>query len=254
MMQQHRRGRYRERSGGKQDRAPYRSYGGDRGGESGGGREKYRDRGRDRDSHERSNTQRSTSSSTSAPSPIPIDLRPSGILTKYLHLSSGQNNLTPTDTRSKYAPPEDGIVPTRENCDFHLFKYNEETDKQVEVPLLNYKSFFVFGRDPELADIVLADEEDGDLVSKQHAVLQFRRSPKGPNTDHDVDGDGDGGNVCCYLMDLGSTNGTFLNDDKSELPKKRYIQLKGNDVFKLGDYDSVVEFMLLEDKSKIGSH
>ena len=174
------------------------------------------------------------SASGSASSPIPIDLRPSGVLTKYLHLSTGPN-LGSHDARSKYAAPEDAVVPTRKNCAFHLFKYNEETDTQVEVPLLNYKSYFVFGRDAELADVLVADDEDGDLVSKQHAVLQFRKG--GPEN----------GNVRCYLMDIGSTNGTFLNDDKVELPTKRFIQLKNNDVFKLGDYDSVLEFMVIED-------
>lgn len=168
--------------------------------------------------------------------PIPIDLRPSGILTKYLHLlPATSENIIITNSKSKYAPPEDEIIPTADNCNIHLFKYNEELDKQIEIPLYNYKSYFIFGRDAEISDIILSDEEDGDVVSKQHAVIQFRESKE------------DKSKVKCYLMDLGSTNGTFLNDDKVELPTKRYIELKNNDFFKLGDYDSIIEFMILED-------
>lgn len=167
--------------------------------------------------------------------PIPIDLKPSGILTRYLHLSNpgAGSPIRESDARAKYAPPDDSIIPTAKNSNFHLFKYNEETKQQTEIPLFNYKSFFLIGRDAELADIVIQDDEDGDLVSKQHAVLQFRKSEKGV--------------VCCYLMDLGSTNGTFLNDSREELPTKRYIQLKNNDVFKFGDYESIVEFSVIMD-------
>lgn len=240
-MQQHGSRRYGERRSGKHDRASQSGARHTRSGGEGGGRHKHRERdGKGvqwQDGGE--GGQRKPAGVSAATTPIPIDLRPSGVLTKYLHLSAGQK-VAPHDARAKYAPPEDAVVPTKENCAFHLFKYNEETDTQEEVPLLNYKSYFVFGRDAELADVVVADDEDGDLVSKQHAVLQFRRGR---------DATADAAGVRCYLMDIGSTNGTFLNDDKAELPTKRYVQLKNNDVFKLGDYDSVLEFMVLEDRA-----
>ncbi|KAG0678881.1 Smad nuclear-interacting protein 1 [Pichia californica] len=173
------------------------------------------------------NTRLSNKFDNNHPTPIPIDLRPSGILTKYI---SNENII-----KSKYIPPDDEIIPTFENCNIHLFKFNEETNKQIEIPIFNFKSYFIFGRDNEISDIIISDNEDGDLVSKQHAVLQFRLK-----NDEKV--------VKCYLIDLGSTNGTFLNDDKTELPSKRFIELKNNDVFKLGDSESIIEFMIVENK------
>lgn len=168
--------------------------------------------------------------------PIPIDLKPSGILTKYLHLTT--DNVKPlidADVRNKYSPPEDAVIPDSINCKIHIFKYNEDTNKQTEIPLYNFKSFFIIGRDEELSDITISkDNEDGDLVSKQHLVIQFRKNNNGI--------------VNCYILDLGSTNGTFLNDADDELPKKRFIQLKNKDVFRLGDPDSVLEFMVIEDQ------
>lgn len=164
--------------------------------------------------------------------PIPISLKPSGILTKYLHQTSN----TTTDTVNEYSPPDDAIIPTSSNCSFHLFKYNRDTDTQVEIPLYDFKSYFILGRDEEQCDItILKETEDGDLVSKQHAVLQFRK------------GNNDASSVKCFLLDLGSTNGTFLNESMDELPKKRFIQLKDKDYFCLGDPESVLEFMVIED-------
>lgn len=198
----------------------------------------YRSRRSDRGNEDR-NKSKSKSTSNSKPEQkqkpkrIPVDLKPSGILTKYLHLSD-KSSISANDVKSKYTPPKDEIIPTPNNCRYHLFKYNEKTDEQIEIPLLNYKSFFIFGRNKEISDIVIDDDEDGDLVSKQHAVLQFR----------DLKNDG---MARLYLLDMGSTNGSFLNDDKVELPTRRFIELKNNDVFKLGDYDSILEFMVIED-------
>ena len=213
-----------------------------------GYRHEYRDEHRPQDyqsekrhSFRRPEHQVSTMSSTQQSiKPIPIDLKPSGILTKYLHLQQnpvGNDNAGLKESGSKYAPPDDAVVPTAQNCPFHLFKYNDDTKKQVEVPIFNFKSYFLFGRDSELCDIVIdKDTEDGDLVSKQHAVLQFKKSKKVPDR------------VDCFIMDMGSTNGTFLNDSDVELPSKRYIQLKNKDFIRFGDYDAVVEFMIVEDK------
>lgn len=168
--------------------------------------------------------------------PITIDLRPSGILTKYMHITENPStSLKVNDIGNKYTPPEDEIVPDSMNCKIHLFKYNKETDQQVEIPVYSFKSYFVIGRDEELSDIVIStDNEDGGLVSKQHAVLQFKK---------DVNN-----NANCYLLDLKSTNGTFLNDADEELPSQRYIQMKNNDFFRLGDPDSVLEFMIIQDE------
>lgn len=203
--------------------------------------DKYRDdRSRDdrRNYHRTSRRNDDSRYETSIAKPKRIDPRPSGILVKYADFQRAPSSqkLTVIDTLNKYTPPEDEIIPTKENCNYHLFKYNEDTEKQIEIPLYNFKSFFIFGRDKELSDIVIDEEtEDGDLVSKQHAALQFRKNKDSDNS------------VTCYIIDLGSTNGIFLNGSEVELPKKRYIQLKNKDYFKLGDYDSILEFTVIQD-------
>ncbi len=57
-------------------------------------------------------------------------------------------------------------------------------------------------------------------VSKQHAVLQFRRTEKA-----------DGSNlVRPYIMDLGTVNGTFLNGERIEPERFYELLLKVSDV------------------------
>lgn len=187
----------------------------------------YRDRDRDRD--------RDRNSRDNMPvKRLKVSLKPSGILTKYINTNQldSEGNKIILENKSKYSPPDDSFIPDS-SCKIHLFKYNEETKKQTEVPLINYKSFFILGRDNSSADIIISPQEDGDLISKQHAVLQFRKFSNNE--------------VKLYLLDLKSTNGTFLNNEKTELPTNRFIELKNKDTFRLGDYNSILEFILITD-------
>lgn len=162
---------------------------------------------------------------------LKVVMKPSGILnysaTKHLKGSA----------KSFYTEPEDAAVPDAK-FRYHLFKFIG--DKESEIPLITGSSYLTVGRDPKSVDITIdKNSEGGGLVSKIHAVLQFKRSKDDPSL------------INAFILDLNSTNGTFLNGSKVELPKKRYIQLKSQDRLKFGDFDSPIEFVLVEDNTML---
>lgn len=83
----------------------------------------------------------------------------------------------------------------------------------METLYLHRKSNFIFGREESLADVVLAHPS----CSKEHAVLQYRKTKKGP---------------ALYLIDLDSTNGTYLNGEK--MVASHYVQVLDGDVISFG--------------------
>lgn len=86
----------------------------------------------------------------------------------------------------------------------YVFKNGEVVDT-----LYVYRqSAYLIGRDAQVADIVVAHPS----CSKQHAVIQFRYTEKKGVMA-----------VRPYIMDLESTNGTFLNGERIECSK--YIEL-----------------------------
>ncbi|KFD57475.1 hypothetical protein M514_01578, partial [Trichuris suis] len=91
------------------------------------------------------------------------------------------------------------------------------------------------GRDRNIADIPV----DHPSCSKQHAVFQYRSVPveleDGTTVFH----------VKPYLIDLGSANGTYLNNERME--PQRYYELFEKDVFRFGY--STREYVLLNEKS-----
>uniref|UniRef100_A0A0E0HHQ5 FHA domain-containing protein n=1 Tax=Oryza nivara TaxID=4536 RepID=A0A0E0HHQ5_ORYNI len=84
-------------------------------------------------------------------------------------------------------------------------------------------SSYLFGRERKVADIPI----DHPSCSKQHAVLQYRlvekEQPDGMMSKQ----------VRPYLMDLGSTNGTFINENRIE--PSRYYELFEKDTIKFGN-------------------
>lgn len=107
---------------------------------------------------------------------------------------------------------------------FYVFKGEE----QLDTLHVSRQSAYLFGRNPEIADIVLQHPSS----SSQHAVLQYRALPNK-----------DTGKLNClpYLMDLESTNGSFINGVR--IDSARYYQLKKGDVLKFGS--STREYVLL---------
>ncbi|XP_042058075.1 FHA domain-containing protein DDL-like isoform X2 [Salvia splendens] len=114
----------------------------------------------------------------------------------------------------------------------YVFKGGEVLNDPLYV---HRQSCYLFGRERRVADI----PTDHPSCSKQHSVLQYRQveeeNPDGGVTKR----------VRPYLMDLGSTNGTFVNDERLE--SQRYYELFEKDTIKFGN--SSREYVLLHENS-----
>ncbi|EHB18721.1 Smad nuclear-interacting protein 1 [Heterocephalus glaber] len=81
---------------------------------------------------------------------------------------------------------------------------------------------------PPAGELIADIPIDHPSCSKQHAVFQCRLV-KYTHADGTV-----GRRVKPYIIDLGSGNGTFLNNKRTE--PQRYYELKQKDVLKFGEY------------------
>lgn len=125
----------------------------------------------------------------------------------------------------KFSEPEDARGPTR-RWRLYVFKGEEILDTLY----LHRQSAYLIGRERKICDIPV----DHASCSKQHAVIQYR-----------LTGEGEEKSVKPYLMDLQSTNGTFINGERVE--DSRYYELKEKDIVKFGE--STREYVLLNDES-----
>jgi len=116
-------------------------------------------------------------------------------------------------------PPECRLPPMKWRI--YIFAKQEEKPKIVHVHRM---LGILFGKDRRVADI----PTDHPTCSKQQAVLHYRYMPEM-------------GMVNPYIMDLESTNGTFLNGKRLEAA--RYYEMRERDVLKFGM--SSREFVLL---------
>ncbi|KAF9587777.1 hypothetical protein IFM89_005652 [Coptis chinensis] len=102
----------------------------------------------------------------------------------------------------------------------YVFKAGEVLNEPLYI---HRQTCYLFGRERRVADV----PTDHPSCSKQHAVIQFRQVEKEQP---------DGmlkKQVRPYLMDLGSTNGTFLNENRIE--PERYYELFERDTIKFGN-------------------
>lgn len=130
-----------------------------------------------------------------------------------------------------YTEPPEAANPTL-RWRLYTFKGGD----QVGEPLyIHRQRHYLFGRERRVADI----PSDHPSCSKQHAVLQYRRTSKEGPDGMPIEA------VRPYLMDLGSTNGTFINSERLE--SQRYYELLEQDVLKLGN--SSREYVLLHEGS-----
>jgi len=90
------------------------------------------------------------------------------------------------------------------------------------------QSKYIFGRDKDQCDIHLHHSS----CSTVHAVLQYRLRL-----------DSHGRHIYPYLIDLGSSSGTYLN--RRRIDSNRYYKLEENDVIQFGE--SSKEFILILD-------
>lgn len=127
-------------------------------------------------------------------------------------------------------PPEARKPKTR----WRLYPF--KGDESLPVLYIHRQSAYLLGRDRLVVDLPL----DHPSCSKQHAVLQYRL------VDFERDDGTMGRRVSPYIIDLGSANGTFVNNNKIE--PQRYVQLLEKDMLKFGF--SSREYVLLHEKSK----
>lgn len=130
----------------------------------------------------------------------------------------------------KYNEPPEARIPKRR---WRLYPFKD--DEPLPVMYIHRQSAYLLGRQRKIADIPI----DHPSCSKQHAVFQYRLVEY-------TRSDGTGGRrVKPYIIDLGSGNGTFLNNQRIE--PQRYYELKEKDVLKFGF--SSREYVLLHEFS-----
>lgn len=128
----------------------------------------------------------------------------------------------------KYNEPSEARKPKRR---WRLYPFKGDT----ALPMLpvHRQSAYLLGRDRRIADIPI----DHPSCSKQHAVLQYRL------TDYHRPDGSLGRKVRPYVIDLGSANGTFINN--KQIDSQRYVELMERDVIKFGF--SSREYVLLHE-------
>lgn len=100
---------------------------------------------------------------------------------------------------------------------------------------IHRQSAYLIGRERGICDLPV----DHPSCSKQHAVLQYRL------VDYKRDDGSQGRRVLPYLIDLGSANGTYINNQRMD--PERYYELRENDVIKFAF--STREYVLLHEES-----
>ncbi|KAJ9060502.1 hypothetical protein DSO57_1030282 [Entomophthora muscae] len=130
----------------------------------------------------------------------------------------------------KYNEPPEALKPTS-RWRWYAFKGEE----QIDILQLHRQSAYLIGKDRKVADIPL----DHASISKQHAVLQYRKVVENnPITGQPRPV------VKPYIIDLESSNGTFVNGAK--IPPSRYFELKSADVIKFAF--STREYVFLQEE------
>eukprot|EP00922_Rhytidocystis_sp_ex-Travisia-forbesii_P019615 GHVS01029008.1.p1 GENE.GHVS01029008.1~~GHVS01029008.1.p1 ORF type:complete len:281 (+),score=46.91 GHVS01029008.1:199-1041(+) len=133
----------------------------------------------------------------------------------------------------KYCVPAEARNPT-DKWRMYMFKKDQDTknedhkidtsEQPTKVLHLHRQQCYLFGKESRVCDIYMLHP----TISKQHAVVTYRY-----NQVRDI--------VIPYLMDLESTNGTFLNDER--IDACRYYELCEQDTVRFGR--SSREYVLL---------
>jgi smad nuclear-interacting protein 1 len=132
--------------------------------------------------------------------------------------SSSRNGI-----KSFYKEPSEARLPERH------WRLSISKDGEDLPPYRIYRqSKYIFGRDKDQCDIRLHHSS----CSNIHAVLQYRLRV-----------DSHGRHIYPYLIDLGSSHGTYLN--RRRIDPNRYYKLEENDVIQFGE--SSKEFILILD-------
>ncbi|KAL9180255.1 hypothetical protein ACHAXT_008225 [Thalassiosira profunda] len=170
------------------------------------------------------------------PNKAKADFGLSGALAGDAHTGNVFNGVT-----LKFSEPPEARIPNTRWRLYVFRKKDPDADKKDDGLLDTYhisrQSAYLFGRERKVADIPV----DHPSLSKQHAVLQYRALPARSKEIGAPD------KLQCkpYLMDLESTNGTFINGVR--LDPARYYELRRGDVITLGA--SSREYVLLTEQS-----
>ncbi|KAN0030459.1 hypothetical protein ACTA71_009097 [Dictyostelium dimigraforme] len=163
------------------------------------------------------------------------DFKPSGSLkndnsSNYGSSNSNRNNGEDDEENKiklKWYEPAEAKLPN-EKWMLYPFKGKE----QLDTIYLHRKKSFLFGRNREIADIPI----DHPSCSSQHAVIVFRIRKKEDQKTGSIKTF-----TLPYIIDLESTNGTFLKGEKIEPAK--YFELRSKDKIRFGT--STREYILL---------
>lgn len=131
----------------------------------------------------------------------------------------------------QYAEPPEARIPKRR---WRLYPFKGE--KSLPTLYIHRQSAYLIGRERKLVDLPV----DHPSCSKQHAVLQYRLVP------YEKEDGTQAKRVLPYVIDLGSANGTFLNN--KQIDAQKYYELMEKDVLKFGF--STREYVLLHEGSK----
>jgi smad nuclear-interacting protein 1 len=131
----------------------------------------------------------------------------------------------------KYSEPPEARKPKR-RWRLYVFK-GQESLPFIEI---HRQSAFLLGKDRKVADIPI----DHPSCSKQHAALQFR------SVTYTRDDGRLGRRIRPYIMDLDSSNGTYVNNNR--IPSRCYFELLEKDMIKFG-YSSR-EYIVLHSESQ----
>ncbi|KAI0042123.1 SMAD/FHA domain-containing protein [Auriscalpium vulgare] len=175
---------------------------------------------------------RASRSPSASPSPAPAEDKAKPNFGASGLLAAATNTVKTADGKStvlKYNEPPEARAPVV-GWRLYVFKGSE----QVDLMHIHRQSAYLIGRDRMVCDIPLEHPS----CSKQHAVIQFRYIQV-----KDEFGGNPKGEVKPFVIDLESTNGTHVNDEK--IPTTRFYELRATDVLKFGT--SQREYVLLHD-------
>ena len=143
------------------------------------------------------------------------NFNPSGLLSKQTNIKNG--------VLIKYSTPLDSAIPSD---GWRLYSFKKNSFEPIDTYKLEKKHFFLIGKDKTVCNIII----DNVNVSRQHAVIQFRKIINNKKEE-----------IKPYLIDLESKNGTFLNGVKLE--DSKYYELMKKDIINFGDFN--IEYILM---------